>query len=104
MAQFSASEIVLIATGVMGGISAAVVAVLTAWRTGAKVDKVAAVIDTVEKNTNSNYARQEIQILQLSEQVRRLTSFIAEQEKTRAVLAAEQGAVQQPTESSIIKP
>lgn len=94
---------------VLGGVTAMLVAVITAWRTGAKVDKVVSsnaviaatatevsnVLNTVEKNTNSRADKQDNKIEQLLSQVAGLTAHIAKQDETRAVLAAEVNKVVQ---------
>lgn len=70
-------------------ITGAVVAIITAWRTGAKVDKVGAQVAEVHELTNSSDTRQKNEIVLLLNKVNELTAHIAEQEKVRAVLAAE---------------
>lgn len=95
---------------VLGGVTAMLVAVITAWRTGAKVDKVVSsnaviaatatevsnVLNTVEKNTNSRADKQDTKIEQLLLQVGSLTDHIAQLDRTREVLAAEvKGAIKE---------
>lgn len=85
MENWSASDVL----AVLGGVAAAVVAIITAYKTGAKVDKVTDIVETVELNTNSRATKQDDLISDLSSQIKVLTAHVAEQEKNRAVLAAE---------------
>lgn len=74
---------------VITSITGSIVAILTAWRTGSRVEKVAGKVDIIHELTNSNYSRQEGIITNLAAEVKALTAQLAEQEKQRAVLAAE---------------
>ena len=81
---------------VMTSITGTVVAIITAWRTGNRVDAASQKIETIKEKvaevhelTNSTATRQKDEIAVLTAKVESLTAHIAEQEKNRAVLAAE---------------
>jgi L-fucose isomerase-like protein len=89
--NFSVSDILLIIGAVTTSITGIAVAIITAWRTGTKVDKVSDSVEHVRQLTNSNYNDQKRENELLRVEVKTLTERVVEQEKNRAVLAAELG-------------
>jgi L-fucose isomerase-like protein len=87
--NFSVSDILLIIGAVTTSITGIAVAIITAWRTGTKVDKVSDSVEHVRQLTNSNYNDQKRENELLRVEVK--TERVVEQEKNRAVLAAELG-------------
>ena len=87
--QYTLTELGIFIGVVLTSVTGTVVAIITAWRTGSKVDSVADKVDEVHILTNSTATRQKDEIAVLTNQVTTLTARIAEQEKNRAVLAAE---------------
>lgn len=92
--SYSAAELLVLISGSLAALGAAVVAIITAWRTGAKVDsvdkkadKVVTEIEKVHTLTNDRATQQDKKIEELQSTIKVLITAMAQKDQQSAILA-----------------
>jgi len=95
---YSAAELLVLVTGIFAGFGGMIVAIITAWRTGTKVDAASKTTNTkvestlveigkVHELTNDRATKQDKKIEELQGTIKVLISAMAEKDQRSAILA-----------------